>query len=222
MSFEAESGFLEQVDGSSTFEFADTKVISSVAGPLEISRMKNEKATEAFLDINILPASGVSSTRESLLESKLLSILSKVIDVSQYPRKQIQIVIQMVSPGESQLYTVKELTAIVNSVYISLLNSGISLQTSFLATCCSISPSGDIITRPTAKQLESSRSHTISVFSITDAASDSLIYSDSEGTFTEEELLRVLDSCAEDIQSMNEKVREVVHNRVKGDYIWHI
>ncbi|QPG73508.1 hypothetical protein FOA43_000819 [Brettanomyces nanus] len=220
MSFQTEIGLLDQVDGSSTFEFATTKVITSVAGPLEITRMKNEKPTEAFLDISIKPATDVSSTRESFLVTKLAKVLQKTIDMDKYARREIQIMVQLLSPGESEEYTVKELTAIVNSVYLSLLNGGISLRTSFWATCCVIDGNGEILMRPTNKQLRQSVSHHIAVFSIKDGKSDALIFSDSKGSFSENELLKVLDRCCDDIDSFNSKVKKVVLDRVKRDYIW--
>lgn len=219
MSVSAISGFLEQVDGSSSFQFNSTKVVCSVTGPMDVSRVKNEHPTQAYLDITIRPAAGVPSTRESLLETKLRKILTPLIDLNTYARQQIQIVVQVLETGERGQFTVKELTAIVNSSYLSLLNSGLVLKTSFLASCCCISK-GKVTVRPTNQDLDESDSHHIAVFTLKQNKVDELMFSDSMGVFDEEQLFKAYDYCAADIEQMNSTVRDIIFNRIQQDYIW--
>ncbi|GMG55588.1 unnamed protein product [Ambrosiozyma monospora] len=213
-------GELEQVDGSSSLQFGETKVITSVTGPIEVSRMKNEKPTQAFLDINIRPASGVPTTREATLEAKLDDILQAMINVKQYPRQQLQIVVQIQRAGEPLSFTVLELSAIVNSVYLSLLDSGISLKSSFLATSCVITQKGEVVLKPDGNQLAASKSHHFVVYSLKNAKADELIFAESFGSFSEEELFTVYDKCATDIESQNVEIRKIVADSVKKDYTW--
>lgn len=215
MTFIAETDLLDQVDGSATFEFAGTKVIASVAGPLEISRSRFEKPTQAYIDINIRPAIGVGSTRETLMESKLRNILTDAIEVTQYPRQMIQVVVQILKTGESADYTVKEMVAIVNGMYLSLINSGVALKNSFLATCCSISKQNKIILRPTEGALERSVSHHLVVFIDGD-----LELLDSKGSFTKKQVLQVIGRSKEDVSQLKLQMRDVITNRLEQDYLW--
>ncbi|ODV83983.1 hypothetical protein CANARDRAFT_201888 [[Candida] arabinofermentans NRRL YB-2248] len=214
------TGILEQVDGSCIFQINSTKIISSVTGPIESSRIKNEIPTRAYLDINIIPEKGVSSTRESLLETKLNKILKPMINLNLYPRQSIQIVIQVLKSGEFRDYSITELSTIVNCVYISLLNSGISLKSSFLSSCCVILQNNEIKLNPTIDDLKSCKSNHIAVFNLKNAKTDELIYCDSLGSFSDDQFFKVLNYCATDIEHNNEFIRKSIANTIEKDYIW--
>jgi exosome complex component RRP46 len=219
MSINAEQGPLNQVDGSATFQFATTKVISSVTGPIDVSRVRNEHPTEAFLSVTVRPSVGVPSTREVYIESKLKKILRAMIDMKLYPRSEIQIVVQILESGERDQFTCMELSCAVNSLYLALLNAGISLKSSFLSSYCACKE-GSIIVRPKKFELDTSTSHHVSVFSVIDGKSDELIYSDSLGNTTEEELFSALNAISADVDKINETVRDTVLQSVVADYVW--
>ena len=222
MLLDINTGILEQVDGSASFSFGPTKVITSVAGPLELTKSKNEIPNSPFIDLNIRPETGVPSTREALLESKVLKVLESVIDVSQYSLKQIQINNQIVEPGEDSRYTVNELAAVINSTFIALLDSGISLKASFLASVCAIDESHKLIVNPNETQLRHSVSQHIVVFSLSDGKCKNLLYSDSKGKFTESEYFQALDNCSSEIEVQIPAVREFLVEKVKRDYVWKL
>ncbi|GMM43579.1 exosome non-catalytic core subunit [Pichia kluyveri] len=219
MAITSEQNILKQVDGSATFQIDSTKVISSVTGPINVIRQRNEEPTSAFLSICVRPASGLPSTRESYLETKLKKIITPMINMEQYASTEIQIVVQILESGEREQFTCMELSCAVNSLYLALLNAGISLKASFLSSFCACKD-GNIIVRPRMNELDFSTSHHVSVFSIVDGKSDELIYSDSLGKTTEDELFKVLDVISNDINKINESVRETILQGVVNDYIW--
>lgn len=218
-SIEAHQNLLKQVDGSATFQFSNTKVISSVTGPIEVSRPRNEKPTQAFLNISVRPATNVPTTREVYLESKLQKIITPMINLEQYPCSELQIVVQILESGEREQFTCMELACAVNSLYLALLNAGISLKTSFLSSFCSANDSR-LIVRPKKVDLDQSSAHHVAVFSIVDGKSDELIYSDSLGKTTEEELFNALNVISTDIDKINDTVRQTVLDTVLQDYVW--
>jgi hypothetical protein len=56
-----EASVLNQVDGSASWKQGQTKVISSVSGPIEV-KARDEVPTAATLDLVVRPAVGLSST----------------------------------------------------------------------------------------------------------------------------------------------------------------
>ncbi|KAG7760930.1 hypothetical protein KL947_000901 [Ogataea haglerorum] len=220
MSIIVENDPLDQVDGSASFEFGAIKVMSSVTGPIEAARPRNELPTKAYLDINIRPSFGVPSTRETLLEHKLGQLLPAVINLDQYPRQTIQIAVQILKNGEPNDYTARQLVAIINSVFIALINSGISLKSSLMATCCSISAEGEIRTSPTSSELASSVSHFVVVYSIEDQQIDNLLFCDGLGTFKQQQLFDVLDRAASEILLNFQQIRQAIASHVSQNYVW--
>ncbi|KAG0680592.1 exosome non-catalytic core subunit rrp46 [Pichia californica] len=217
--YTAKQNILQQVDGSATFQFSTTKIISSITGPIEVARPRNEKPTEAFLSISVRPSTGTPTTREAFLEVKLKKILSCMINMEQYPLSEIQIVVQILESGEREQFTCMELACAVNSLYLALLNAGISLKASFLSSFCA-SKDDNIIVRPTKEELDTSTANHLSVFSISDGKADELIYSDSIGKTTETELFSALAAISSDVNKINETVREVILQSVVDDYVW--
>lgn len=219
MSVIAEQTLLNQVDGSASFQFSSTKVIASVTGPIEVSKTRNELSTRAHLSISVRPATGLPTTREAALESKLKKITSSMINMEQYPLSEIQIVVQVLEAGEREQFTCKELSCAVNSVYLALVNAGISLKSSFLSSFC-ICKGENIIVRPTKEELDTSSSHHTGVFSIADGKADELLYSDSLGYTSEAELFTSLAAISGDINKLNETIRETILESVVHDYVW--
>lgn len=219
MSVVAKQNLLNQVDGSASFQFSSTKVISSVTGPIEVTKTRDEIPTRAHLSISVRPATGVPTTREAFLESKLKKIVSSMINMEQYPLSEIQIVVQVLETGEREQFTCKELSCATNSVYLALLNAGISLKSSFLSSFC-ICKGDNVIVRPTKDELDTSTSHHVGVYSIVDGKADELLYSDSLGYTSESELFTALTAISGDVNKINETIRDAVLNSVVEDYVW--
>lgn len=219
MSFSAVQNILNQVDGSATFQFSSTKVITSVTGPIDVIKQRNEKPTAAYLSITVRPATGIPTTREAYLEQKLNKIITPMINMDQYPNKEIQIVVQILESGERDQFTCMELSCAINSLYLALLNAGISLKASFLSSFCAFKDNKYTI-RPKKNELDTSTSHHVGVFSIIDGKTDELIYSDSLGKITQDELFGALDLISQDIDTINQTVRETILKAVVNDYVW--
>lgn len=219
MSIQIQQNLIKQVDGSATFQFSRTKVISSVTGPIEVSRPRNLKSTKAYLSIQVRPAIGLPSTNEISLERKLNKILMPLIKLNDYPRCEIQIIVQILETNENDQFNCIKLSCAINSIYLSLINANIHLNSSFLSSfsCCI---NDEIILRPDNEQLNKSKSHNISVFSLIDGKCDELIYTDSLGNTNKPELFKVLQSTSHDIQTINSQVRESILESVVNDYVW--
>lgn len=219
MSIISEQNILKQVDGSATFQIGSTKVISSVTGPIDVIRQRNEEPTSAFLSVCVRPSIGLPTTKESNIETKIKKIITPMINMEQYASTEIQIVVQILESGEREQFGCMELACAVNSLYLALLSAGISLKASFLSSFCACKD-GNIIVRPTRDELDFSTAHHVSVFSIIDGKADEIIYSDSLGQTTEEELFAALDVISNDINKLNDSVRQTILDGVVNDYIW--
>ncbi|CDK25700.1 unnamed protein product [Kuraishia capsulata CBS 1993] len=219
-SFNAELGILDRVDGSASYKFGATSLICSVSGPIE-AKARQELPTSAALEVTIRPDVGVSSTREKLTEDKLKSVLGSVISTFLYPRQLIQVVVQILDAGEAPCYVVRELVGCINACYLALIDAKVGISESFYAKCVAIEQNtGKLILDPTDRDLTSSKSHHAVCFSLGNGKSKSLLYSESFGQFTEEELLKVLDFAAEAIEQENIGVRKVISEAVSNDYVW--
>lgn len=219
MTVSATQHILKEVDGSATFEFSSTRVICSVTGPIEVSRPRNEQPTKAHLSLSVRPATGVPTTREAYMEQKLEKIISPMINMEEYPSKEIQIVVQVLETGEREQFTCMELAGAVNSLYLALLSAGISLKASFLSSFCACRDDSLII-RPKKHELDASTSHHVSVFSIIDGQASELLYSDSLGKTNEKEIFAALHAISDDVNKMNDTVRETILHSVADDYVW--
>ncbi|VDD75939.1 unnamed protein product [Mesocestoides corti] len=119
--------------GSSTWAFGNTHVLASIYGPKEAS-MANELTHRAFLDVSVLPVSGVHTMLESDMEFYLLQYLERLIDVKDYPRCQFNIRIQLVSGPPGHPMT---MAACINALALALLQTSIPLKASVVAVCTS-------------------------------------------------------------------------------------
>lgn len=140
--------------------------------------------------------------------------------MKQYPRSEIQIIVQILESGENDQFTCMELSCAVNSIYLSLLNAGIGLESGFLSSFSACVGDEDVILRPNKDELNNSKSHNVSVFSIVEGKCDELIYSDSLGKTSEQELFNILHLTSNDIEKINVKIQETIQDTLINDFIW--
>ncbi|CCH42404.1 Polyribonucleotide nucleotidyltransferase [Wickerhamomyces ciferrii] len=221
MTLESETTILNRVDGSASLDAGETKVISSVSGPIE-PKARQELPTTSALEVIIRADIGVSNTREKLLEDKLRAILSQVIIGHLFPRQLIQITSQVLESGEDREYTSKELSAIVNSSYLALIDANIGLSVSFAAQDIAITESGELIAGPTKEQLRSSKSSHVVVYAIENGEPSNILFSDSIGTFTEDEVYRVLAIAKQHTGKVHQKFRKTLQEKVEKDFVWSV
>ncbi|KAJ8130752.1 hypothetical protein O1611_g2878 [Lasiodiplodia mahajangana] len=188
---EALLSHLHKADGSATYSYAGYTVIGAVNGPIEAQK-RDELPEEAIIDVVVRPAAGVGGTRERHLESLLQSTLRQIILVNNFPRTLIQIILQITVTPENEYINGKLVQANVNlpvvpallqTAILSLLSASIPLTATLTSTSLAIlSEDGQrqIITNPTARQVEQSQSFHVLAFT----SQNELILAESEGAFT--------------------------------------
>lgn len=220
MVFHVHTSVLGNSDGSAELTVGNTKVITSINGPIE-PKGRQALPTMASLEIVIRPSVGVSTTREKLLEDKLRSLLQAVIVRYKYPNQHIQIVVQFLITDSTNgnEYTSKELDAAIQCCYFALIDANIYLNCSFASiSLCLID--GKVITNPSYKQLLQSDSHHVVCFSIEDQKPQKVLLLESIGDFSESELFQVISSCADDCVEVHQQQRKVIGDKIEKDYIW--
>jgi exosome complex component RRP46 len=121
-------------DGSSTHTYLGTTVLTSINGPLEVSR-RDENPEAATIDVNVRTATGPGSPRDRHLEQLVLDTLNYVVVVKQLPRTLIQVTLQILDtpvlvdqlPSGLRSSTLLLLPALLSSVNLALLAANIPL-----------------------------------------------------------------------------------------------
>ncbi|KAI1756499.1 hypothetical protein F4782DRAFT_268309 [Xylaria castorea] len=191
---EALLSHLHKTDGSATYSYAGYTVIGAVNGPIEAQK-RDELPEEAIIDVVVRPAAGVGGTRERHLESLLQSTLRQIILINNFPRTLIQIILQITVAPENEYVNGKLVQANVNlpvlpallqTAILSLLSASLPMTATLTSTSLAIvSEDGrrQIVTNPTARQIEQSQSFHVLAFT----SQNDLILAESEGTFTMKE-----------------------------------
>lgn len=233
MSFNVKTAVLSRVDGSAELSVGTTKVIASVTGPIE-PKIRQELPNLASLELIVRPSVGVLTTREKALEDKLRSILQSIIIRHKYPRQLIQIVVQFLitentandsgtNEGNKD-FVLAELDAAINCCYFALIDANIALFNSFSSTSISIpldTLEEEYTISPNMKQLLKSESHHVVSFAIEDGKATNLLLLESNGKFTEKQLLLIISKASEICDSIhNTHQRKYIAEKVERDFIW--
>jgi exosome complex component RRP46 len=215
----AETSVLNRVDGSATFQAGETKVIVSVSGPIE-AKLRQELPTTGVIELVIRADVGVSDTREKLMEDKIKAALYPVINGSLYPRQLIQITAQVLDAGEGEEYTSNEISAILNASYLALIDANVALNASFSCASFAIDREGHISVTPSKDDLYHSKSSHVVSYEIKNGKATRVLLSDSIGTFTEQQLLKVLDNAALETEKFHQVFRKTIQTKIEKDFIW--
>lgn len=234
MSFTVTLGELANVDGSSRISVGSTLVIASVTGPIE-PKARQELPTQASLDIIVRPSRGLSGTREKAIEDLLRTVLQSVIVRHKYPRQLIQIVVQFLASDLDQeesssetggqfntgaSYMSNELSAAINCCYFALMDANVALYSSFAAVSVAIA-SGETVYSPGLAILKKCSSHHVVVFDIRDKKASKILLVESNGNFTEQELLATIQDASKECEVIHKKVqRPLLEKKVDQDYVW--
>lgn len=226
------TSLLDNVDGSAELTTPSSKIIVSVSGPIE-SKIRQELPNMASLDIIVRPSVGLSSTRENLLVDKLRSILSSVIVRHKYPRQLIQIVVQVLTVESDSIIINNfaqtaddlkvfnlEFSDMVNCCFFALIDANISLFESFIALNQSISLENELLLNPSLAQVINSKSTHLTVFSIADNKPSKVLFIDSKGSFSEDELLNILDNGFSKSTILFKEFRKLIEEKVDSDLVW--
>lgn len=212
---------LTRVDGSADVLYGETRSLVSVAGPIE-PKARQELPTAAALEVIVRADVGAADTREKLLENKLRCVLSQTISTTSYPRQLIQIVAQVLESGEDERYTCKEVASIINASYLALIDAAVGLKCSFAAESFAIAQDGEVIANPTPLDLRQSKSSHVVCYSIKEAKVDTLVFSDSIGSFSEKQLYDVLAKARDSVEAHHRHFRSTIHTKISRDFVWRL
>ncbi|KAG7661470.1 RRP46 [[Candida] subhashii] len=218
MSLQVKTSILDNADGSAELIIGNSKVIVSVCGPIE-PKQRQELPNQASLEIIVRPSTGLSTTREKLLEDKLRSLLQSIIIRYKYPRQLIQIVVQFLIIDEPTEYTCNELSAAINCCYFALIDADIALNSSF-ASVVSCYNSGNLINNPPGDVLATSDSHHVVCFDIVEEKANKVLLLESQGEFTEEELFNFISKSVTVAEELHTLQRKFIKEKIDKDYIW--
>lgn len=227
--FLVEVGILKQVDGSAKLTCNNTTAVVSVTGPIE-AKPRSELPTQASLEIVVRPSRGLSGTREKLIEDKLRSVLQLAIIRQKFPRQVIQVVVQFLvtdadidgqvavfgDVGASGLvYIANELSCALNAAFLALVDANVALFSAFAAVSIA-----DGTVFPSLKQTAAS-SHHVVCFAIENQKASRVLLAESNGDFSEDELVEVIERASKECDVVHEKVqRPAIEAKVQRDYVW--
>merc|ERR1719433_387596 len=104
-----------------------TVVLAAVAGPREPKYRSRELFDRAILEVVVRPRVGLPGAEERQLEGHLLRQLEHVVLHKEYPRTQIQVVLQVCSDDGS-------LAAVAgNAAFLALLDAGVAMRATSLS-----------------------------------------------------------------------------------------
>lgn len=225
---------LNNVDGSAEVTTPRSKVIVSVSGPIE-SKIRQELPNMASLEIIVRPSVGLSTTRENTLVDKLRSILSSVIVRHKYPRQLIQIVVQVLTVESDSIIINNfpnavddlkvfnlEFSDIINCCFFALIDSNISLFQSFIALNQSVTLDNELVLNPSLSQVINGKSSHLIVFTIANSKPTKVLFIDSKGTFSEDELMKVLDNGFTNATVFFEEFKNLIEEKIDNDLVWKL
>ncbi|CCD25901.2 exosome non-catalytic core subunit RRP46 NDAI_0G01250 [Naumovozyma dairenensis CBS 421] len=216
MSFQAETGILTQVDGSSQIQSQKTKIFCSVTGPIE-PKARQELPTQLALEIIVRPSLGVPNTREKLIEDKLRAVFTPLITRYLYPRQLCQITLQILSSGESeQEFTQREVANSINATLLALIDAGIALNSMCAAISLAISSDDKLIMDPNDEQLKAAKSVHVLALELVESSTvvKNVLLLDSYGDFNEKQLFDILEQGEISLLKLGKEIRSIVESKI--------
>lgn len=233
--FSAAPAGLTEVDGLCRLSAGAATVVVSATGPIE-PKIRQELPTKAALEIAIRPSAGVAGTREKALEDALRTVLQAVVITHSYPRQLIQIVVQFLSSdvdqdlavavsgergGSGNHYLANDLCAALNAAYFALVDANIALSCSFAAVSYALTGSGELIESPSLPQMQAAASHHVVCFDVREGKASKLLLVDSNGSFTEDDVVTVIETASIACGKIHDDVqRPVVESTVQEAFKW--
>lgn len=141
-------------------------VMCSVVGPAEVRLHKDELLDKAAISVNFKSLVGMTSTRERMYERLLRDTAEHLIHSKQFPRTNIQIVVQVVADDgcvrkkcmgdlifEITNIYIQVLSAAMNAMVLALIDAGIPLRGMAGSISCCVDHQGEILLDPTSAEL---------------------------------------------------------------------
>jgi exosome complex component RRP46 len=177
---------LYRADGSATFASKLFSVTAAANGPVEVQR-RDELPEEAAIEVNVRPSSGVGGPRERWMESVLTSLLRSLLLVHMHPRTLMQVTLQITKQPSIRLkravLDVSILPTLANAALLALVDGGIPLGKTMVASLAAVAGDGKVMVDPAEKQLVGCKS----VHAMAYSMKEELLLNQSVGSFGVEE-----------------------------------
>ncbi|KAG0337511.1 Exosome component 5 [Podila humilis] len=224
--FFSSQNLLNRADGSAQFDFGGSSVLCSVVGPAEV-KIRDEQLDKATIEVVARPLVGLPSVKDKAREQNIRETLEPIILSGLHPRTLIQIVVQTMKDDGCILSTA------FNATILALLDAGIPLNSILGSVTCIIdAQSNEILLDPTTEELAQAKSVHVFVFdnksSIAQAGVDTnmdqdellanVLFSDSTGSFTEEEYFECSLICFKAAQTVHGFIRTAVEKKLQKEY----
>lgn len=128
---------LSRSNGSVKYSQGKTTLLVAIHGPVACSNVRDEKYDRCSVTVSFRHVSGSVTSSDYDLQQSLAAVFSRVILLSQYPRANISIAIQVIHNDGSII------SAAINAVMMALLDAGIHCQTMIAAVTVAIDQLAD-------------------------------------------------------------------------------
>ncbi|XP_050544531.1 exosome complex component RRP46 [Daktulosphaira vitifoliae] len=179
-------GFLGNAEGSAFLSQGLTTVSVSIVGPYEPKASKI-LYDRAIVDVKFRRKTGSITVYDKMLESIMQSTIEKSINVEQYPRSSISIIVQEMQDRGNLLSTS------LNASCLALMNSGIAMNHVFAAVSCAVLENEEIILNPDESKIKSSEAYITLVFA--NSENRELLSSYTTGHFSQLTYIHCMDKC---------------------------
>ncbi len=138
---------LHRADGSALWKAGATHVLAAVHGPLAPRQLSKEDSSTGIVNVFIKSSDNNDATSlEREWETFLSQVLMACVDVKQYPRTVIQVVLQIIQTDGSVL------SCALHAAVAALLDAGILMTSLPVATTCLISNDMPMRLDPTTQE----------------------------------------------------------------------
>ncbi|CAD5116823.1 unnamed protein product [Dimorphilus gyrociliatus] len=119
-----EFGVITKADGSARYITDKSDAICAVYGPIEV-KLSKELIDRSSIEVQVYPKSGNTGPPERLVETIIRTTLDSVVLTKYYPRSAISVIVQLKHDFD--------LSCVLNSVCLALLDAAIPMKTMFSA-----------------------------------------------------------------------------------------
>lgn len=222
MTAKIELGVLDSVDGSAQWQTGSTKVLCSVTGPVA-AKPRDERPDVATVELVCRPVTGLSNVRSTSIQDRVFRALSSVMLRHLHPRMLVQIVVQVVEPGEPLEYNCRELAAAINSAVSALIDASFPLQGVATAVSVAVMEDGEYIFDPDYDTLSSGlvkSTHAVA-YEVRGGVAERLLLCESTGTFTEDQLFACIEKSVAECEKVYKDLQSATGDKIRQDFIWN-
>ncbi|MCJ1287395.1 exosome non-catalytic core subunit rrp46 [Xylographa opegraphella] len=178
---------LQRADGSASYSWNGYSVLAAVNGPVDVQR-RDELPEEAAVDVIVRPAAGIGGVRERHLEGIIQRTLRHIILVVSYPRKLIQVTLQVTGTPEGDSKSEKLTQAssnlqilppLLQASVLALISASIPLTLLVTSTLVAVDSHGNLNHNPSPLEIAVAASLHALAFS----SQGRLLVAESEGLF---------------------------------------